>query len=191
MKIYQYANHAEYVAAQIEANVRKIKNVWVDRHTIETIAARHDQAQAILCHGTRNATEQRYFLESFPQAEIIGTEISPTADQFPMTVQWDFHEVNADWTGRMDIVYSNAIDHSYDPVLALRVWADQLATNGRLYVEHAYAPEDNYARASDPLEIHDPEIREIIQDLGLTLEHTFDTTGIKGRCPCRVYVIRA
>ena len=103
--------------------MRKIKNVWVDRHTIETIAARHDQVQAILCHGTRNATEQRYFLESFPQAKITGTEISPTADQFPMTVQWDFHEVNADWTGRMDIVYSNAIDHSYDPVLALRVWA--------------------------------------------------------------------
>ncbi len=190
MKIYQYANHAEYVAAQIEANVRKIHLVWVNRQTIETIAARHVQAQAILCHGTRNATEQRYFLEFFPHAKIIGTEISPTADQFPMTTQWDFHEVNADWTGRMDIVYSNAIDHSYDPVLALRVWADQLAANGRLYVEHAYAPEDNYARASDPLEIHDPEIREIIQDLGLLLEGTFDTKSTLPRSYCKVYVIK-
>ena len=190
MKIYQYKNHEEYVAAQVEANVRKIKNVWVDRHTIKTISARHDHAHRILCHGTRNAAEQRYFQEFFPAAWIMGTEISPTADQFPMTVQWDFHEVNLDWTGTMDIVYSNAIDHSYDPVLALRTWADQLAPGGTLYVEHAYAPEDNYARASDPLEIHDPEIREIIQSLGLTLEHTFDTTGIKGRCPCRVYVIR-
>ena len=191
MKVYQYKNHEEYVAAQVEANVRKIKNVWVDRRTIEIIAAKHDSVTKVLCHGTRNAKEQKYFQEFFPTAQILGTEISPTADQFPMTVQWDFHEVNADWVGSMDIVYSNAIDHSYDPVLALRTWANQLAHNGRLYVEHAYAPEDNYARASDPLEIHDPEIREIIQDLGLTLEHTFDTTGIKGRCPCRVYVIRA
>ena len=191
MKVYQYKNHEEYVAAQVEANVRKIKNVWVDRRTIEIIAAKHDSVTKVLCHGTRNAKEQKYFQEFFPTAQILGTEISPTADQFPMTVQWDFHEVNADWVGSMDIVYSNAIDHSYDPVLALRTWTNQLAPDGRLYVEHAYAPEDNYARASDPLEIHDPEIREIIQDLGLTLEHTFDTTGIKGRCPCRVYVIRA
>jgi hypothetical protein len=190
MKIYQYANHAEYVAAQIEANVRKINLVWVDRHTIETIAARHVQAHAILCHGTRNATEQRYFLESFPQAEIIGTEISPTADQFPMTTQWDFHEVNVDWIGRMDIVYSNAIDHSYDPVLALRVWAEQLAADGRLYVEHGYGPKDNRARASDPLEIYDSEIREIIQDLGLLLEGTFDTKSTLPRSYCKVYVIK-
>ena len=189
MKVYQYKNHEEYVAAQVEANVRKIKNVWVDRRTIEIIAAKHDSVTKVLCHGTRNAKEQKYFQEFFPTAQILGTEISPTADQFPMTVQWDFHEVNADWVGSMDIVYSNAIDHSYDPVLALRTWANQLAPDGRLYVEHAYAPEDNYARASDPLEIHDPELKEILADLGLHLESTFDTTGIKGRCPCRVYVL--
>lgn len=191
MKIYQYKNHEEYVAAQVEANVRKIKNVWVDRRTIEIISAKHDSVTKILCHGTRNAKEQKYFQEFFPTAEILGTEISPTADQFPMTVQWDFHEVNADWVESMDIVYSNAIDHSYDPVLALRTWANQLAPNGRLYVEHAYAPEDNYARASDPLEIYDPELKEIFADLGLHLQSTFDTTGIKGRCPCRVYVLHS
>ena len=189
MKVYQYKNHEEYLDAQVEANVRKIKNVWVDRRTIEIIAAKHDSVTKVLCHGTRNAKEQKYFQEFFPTAQILGTEISPTADQFPMTVQWDFHEVNADWVGSMDIVYSNAIDHSYDPVLALRTWANQLAPDGRLYVEHAYAPEDNYARASDPLEIHDPELKEIFADLGLHLESTFDTTGIKGRCPCRVYVL--
>jgi hypothetical protein len=190
MKIYQYANHDEYVAAQIEANVRKIKNVWVDRHTIETIAARHDQAQAILCHGTRNATEQRYFLESFPQAKIIGTEISPTADQFPMTVQWDFHEVNPDWIEKFDIVYSNAIDHSYDPTRVLSSWRDQLTANGRLYIEHGYAETENYSRPSDPLEIHDEEIRYLITSLNMTLLDVFETTGIKGKCPSRVYVVR-
>jgi len=58
-----------------------------------------------------------------------------------------------------------------------------------LYLEHAYAPQDNYSRASDPLEIYDEEIREILQQLNLKLIEVFDTTGIKGRCPCRVYVI--
>ena len=190
MKIYQYANHDEYVAAQIEANVRKIKNVWVDRHTIETIAARHDQAQAILCHGTRNATEQRYFLESFPNSEIVGTEISHTAKDFPMTVQWDFHEVNPDWIEKFDIVYSNAIDHSYDPTRVLSSWRDQLTANGRLYIEHGYAETENYSRPSDPLEIHDEEIRYLITSLNMTLLDVFETTGIKGKCPSRVYVVR-
>jgi hypothetical protein len=37
MKIYQYQTHDEYVAAQIEANVRKINNIWVDRATIKQI----------------------------------------------------------------------------------------------------------------------------------------------------------
>lgn len=190
MKIYQYDSYDEYVAAQVEANMRKLKNIWVDKRTIEAISKRHSRVDRILCHGTRNAAEQKYFQEFFPLAEIIGTEISPTAVQFPMTVQWNFHETNPSWIGKMDIVYSNAIDHSYDPVLALTTWANQVTNTGRLYVEHAYAPEDNHARASDPLEIHDPEIRQIIKDIRLVLEDTFDTTGIKGRCPCRVYVIK-
>jgi hypothetical protein len=177
------------VAAQVEANVRKLKNIWVDRHTVETIAKKHTVVNGVLCHGTRNAAEQKYFSEFFPSADIIGTEISHTADQFPMTVQWDFHEINPDWVAKFDIVYSNAIDHSYDPVKAIKVWSEQVNDPGSLYLEHAYSPQDNYSRASDPLEIYDGEIREILQQLNLKLIEVFDTTGIKGRCPCRVYVI--
>ena len=177
------------MAAQVEANVRKLKNIWVDRHTVETIAKKHTVVNGVLCHGTRNAAEQKYFAEFFPSADIIGTEISHTATEFPMTVQWDFHEINPDWVAKFDIVYSNAIDHSYDPVKAIKVWSEQLIDQGVLYLEHAYAPQDNYSRASDPLEIYDEEIREILQQLNLNLIEVFDTTGIKGRCPCKVYVI--
>lgn len=190
MKIYQYANYEEYVAAQVEANVRKLKNIWVDKVTIQHIKQHRPIAGTILCHGTRNATEQKYFQDLYPAAEIIGTEISHTADKFPMTVQWDFHEVNPDWVNKFDIVYSNALDHSYDPVKLLTTWQDQLNNTGHLYLEHGYTETDNYSRASDPLEIHDEEIKYLITTLGMTLEGVFTTTGIKGRCPSRVYIIK-
>jgi hypothetical protein len=189
MKIYRYDTYDEYVEAQIEANVRKLKNVWVDKKTIQQIAERHSLANKILCHGTRNATEQKYFQDFYPAAEIIGTEISHTAAQFPMTVQWDFHNVNTDWINKFDIVYSNAIDHSYDPIKLLTTWKDQLTTIGKLYLEHGYSEIDNHSRSSDPLEIYDEEIRYLISSVGLKLIDIFETTGIKGRCPSRVYII--
>ena len=190
MKIYQYQTHEEYVAAQVEANVRKLKNIWVDRATIEQISRRHPTANYILCHGTRNAAEQKMFKEFYPDAQIIGTEISHTATDFPMTEQWDFHNENPEWVGLFDIVYSNAIDHSYNPTQVLTTWRNQLNVNGTLYIEHAYTEIDNYSRASDPLEIHDEEIRYLVDLLDMTIVDTFETTGIKGRCPSRVYIIK-
>ena len=190
MKIYQYQTHEEYVAAQVEANVRKLKNIWVDRATIEQIAQRHPVANTILCHGTRNAAEQKLFKEFYSDATIIGTEISHTAKDFPMTVQWDFHEEKADWLDYFDIVYSNAIDHSYDPTRVLTTWRNQLSKSGVLFLEHGHSELDNYSRASDPLEIHDEEVRYLVNTLDMTIIETFETTGIKGRCPSRVYVIK-
>lgn len=190
MKIYQYDCYEDYVAAQVEANVKKIKNIWVDRKTIEDIKERQPVAYTILCHGTRNAMEQKYFRKLYPDAEIVGTEISHTATDFPMTVQWDFHDVKPNWVGKFDIVYSNAIDHSYDPVKVLTTWRDQLRDDGYLYIEHGYSDIDNRCRPSDPLEIRGEEIEYLIDTVGLMLVDTFTTTGIKGRCPSRVYITR-
>lgn len=190
MKIHQYNSYEDYVAAQIEANIRKLNNIWVEKKTIQDIKQRQPLANTILCHGTRNAAEQKYFQEYYPTAEIIGTEISHTADQFPMTVQWDFHNVKQNWIGKFDIVYSNAIDHSYDPTKLLTTWRDQLSDEGNLYIEHGYSEQDNYSRPSDPLEIHDEEIKYLITTVGMKLVDIFVTTGIKGRCPSRVYVTR-
>jgi len=191
MKIYQYKNYEEYVDAQTEANVRKLKNIWVDEKTIKIICDKKSEAHDILCHGTRNATEQKYFLKFFPNANIIGTEISYTAKQFPMTIEWDFHEEKDEWKNKFDIVYSNAIDHSYDPKKALNTWKNQLALNGSLFLEHGYADSENHSQASDPLEISDLELRYLFDELNLNVVETFDTTGIKGRCPSRVYMLKS
>ena len=167
MKIYEYKNYEEYLDNQIEANVKKLKNIYVEKKTIRKICEDKTVAGKILCHGTRNAAEQFYFKESFPDAEIIGTEVSHTASKFPMTVQHDFNNVREDWVGYFDVVYSNAFDHCFDPISTIKVWADQMS----------------------PVEIYDDELRQLFNNTGLQLESTFESTGLKGKVPCRVYVL--
>lgn len=190
MKLYKYNSYQEYVDAQTAANVLKIKNIWVDKKTIQTIHQKQPNAQTILCHGTRNAAEQKFFKEFYPTAEIYGTEISHTAKKFPMTVQWDFHDVEPNWINKFDIIYSNAFDHSYDPQKALETWKGQLSQVGKLYLEHGFSEEDNRARESDPLEIYEDDLLELFKLLNLTLEGTFDSTGLKGKNPCKIYILK-
>jgi|TARA_B110000305_G_C19430247_1_gene635885 hypothetical protein len=189
MKVYEYKNYEEYLENQIEANVKKLKNIYVEKRTIRKICEDKKQATKILCHGTRNAAEQFYFKESFPDAEIIGTEVSHTASKFPMTVQHDFNNVREDWVGYFDVVYSNAFDHCFDPIRTIKVWSDQMSSTGKLYLEHGYGPDDNNARPWDPVEIYDDELRQLFKSTGLQLESTFESTGLKGKVPCRVYVL--
>jgi hypothetical protein len=106
-----------------------------------------------------------------------------------MTVQHDFNNVREDWVGYFDVVYSNAFDHCFDPISTIKVWADQMSPTGKLYLEHGYGPDDNNARPWDPVEIYDDELRQLFNNTGLQLESTFESTGLKGKVPCRVYVL--
>jgi hypothetical protein len=190
MKVYKYQNYEQYVKAQTEANVAKIKNIWVDKETIKKISFLQPDANFILCHGTRNAAEQKFFKEFYPTAKILGTEISHTAKKFPMTIQWDFHEINFEWLEKADIIYSNAFDHSYDPLKALNTWKSQLSENGKLYLEHGFSNADNRARKSDPLEIYESDLLDLFNETKLNLCDTLLSTGLKGKNPCKVYILK-
>jgi hypothetical protein len=68
---------------------------------------------------------------------VIGTEISETAVDFPNTIHWDFHEDNPEWHEKSDFVYSNALDHAYDPDKAINVWMKTLTPRGCCIIEHS------------------------------------------------------
>lgn len=172
MRIFKYKNYEDYLEAQTEANVRKIRNVWVKESTISRIAKIAPFTTSVLCHGTRNAAEQKYFRKYFPAAEIIGTEISHTAKNFPMTVQHDFHEIREEWIGRFDIVYSNSFDHSYDPKKCLTAWAGQLSNSGSVFLE-LMTRDDNRSKRSDPLEIKEQEFLKLVNDMELKVSESF------------------
>lgn len=165
MKIYQYKNYEEYVAEQTKANKRKLHWVYVREHTIQHIHKDKPLASHIICHGTRNAAEQNFFQKYYPAAEIIGTEISETATQFPMTVQWDFAMPKYEWIGKFDIVYSNSFDHSIDPLKTLDTWKNQLTDSGRMYIE--YSSVHSLMSPSDPLDATHEEFVQLLKDSGL------------------------
>ena len=103
MKIYKYKNYAQYVEEQTKANKIKLGWTYVKRPIIDSICNNYSSLRTengvvennqdpslIICHGTRKGTEQKLFQIYYPEAEIIGTEISETAKQFKMTIQHDF-----------------------------------------------------------------------------------------------------
>lgn len=167
MKIWKYENYEEYVEAQTRANIRKINLKWVEKPTIAKIYSKIPFASNILCHGTRNAAEQKFFKEFYPSANIIGTEISHTAENFPMTIQHDFHEEKSEWLNKFDIIYSNSFDHSYDPIKCLTAWKNQLNDSGSIFIEHGFDEMGNRSRPSDPLELSEDELLDLFKQVKL------------------------
>ena len=176
MKIYQYKNYSDYVDAQTDANSKKIKYVWVQKDTINLIKKYIPSANKILCHGTRNGKEQEYFIEEYGNdIYVLGSEISHTANKFSNTIQHDFNIQKDEWLNTFDIVYSNAIDHSFDPETTLLVWKNQLTINGYLCLEVALNPNDNKSRPSDPVEFeNENEIINLLEKIGYKILHRLE-----------------
>lgn len=157
--IYDYKNESgqfdykEYVNTQTSGNKQKIEQSWITKSDVEfisTIVKRHTPRPTFgICHGTRQGLEQKWFADALG-CKVIGTEISDTATQFANTVQWDFHETKAEWHHTADFVYSNSLDHAYDPQKALRAWVDTLTDNGVCILEHTQNHQPSAVSKLDP-----------------------------------------
>lgn len=138
MRLHIYTNKDEYIAIQMMVNKQKIKVVWAKRSTIKLIAAYISKAipdaKFGICHGTRTGTEQAWFREMLG-IDVIGTEISDTASQFPNTIQWDFHDVKDEWVSVVDFIYTNSLDHSHSPLEAVSSWLRCLRPGGLCFIE--------------------------------------------------------
>ena len=86
-------DYERYRATQEAGNKRKLRNCWAMPQNMAFLAdhlkKRLNSIQFGLCHGTRRGLEQQWLREHL-RSEVIGTEISETATQFPHTIQWDF-----------------------------------------------------------------------------------------------------
>ncbi len=149
--LYKYGSYQEYKEAQIAGNKRKQEVTWVQEENIRIIAQYVRQnaipVEFVLCHGTRNGKEQALF-KKYLQARVLGTEISPTATRYPDTIEWDFHEVQPAWVNAVDLVYSNALDHSYDPEKCLDAWMSCVRKSGCCVLE--WSPKHAIKTKTDP-----------------------------------------
>lgn len=123
-----------YKKEQIAANHRKLSWEFKRPQQMDEIKKTKPEAANILCHGTRRGGEQQAFINRYPNAYVIGSEISDTATQFPHTVEHDFNTQRQEWVGKFDIVYSNAFDHAFDPDVTIEVWKEQLAPEGVMFL---------------------------------------------------------
>jgi hypothetical protein len=139
-------DYDRYRQLQITANKENIETVWVQEENIafasNYIRQTIGQPTFGICHGTRSGLEQAWF-RRYLGCNVIGTEISDTATQFPNTIQWDFHEVMPEWLNSVDFIYSNAFDHSYDPEKCLNAWMSCVRPSGLCILEHSslHSPE--------------------------------------------------
>jgi hypothetical protein len=147
--LHEYASYEEYKETQIFHNKRKLESIWADEATLDVVTERvkkefPDQNRLFaICHGTRNGFEQNYIAAKL-DVEIIGTDISETAGQFPRSIQWDFHDQNDEWIGKCDFIYTNSLDQSWKPRSAVSTWLQQLREGGILFIEHteSHGPQD-------------------------------------------------
>jgi predicted secreted protein len=170
MKTFKYNNYNEYVDSQIEANIRKNKNSYVDPVSLGVVISYiisnfEFNPKFILCHGTRQGFEQNFIKQEFKKhnidVEILGTEISPTAKNFENTIQWDFNLLKEEWINNVDMIYSNSFDHCYDPNACLDTWMTCIKESGICILE--YSPIcDVKSSKSDPLGASLNEYKEFI-----------------------------
>ena len=144
--------YEEYKNTQIYFNKKKLNSVWADETTLSAIVndlKSNGLGVNGICHGARNGYEVKYFRKHL-DSEVIGTDISDTAKNFPNMVVWDYHDQNPKWVKSFDFVYSNSLDQALYPERALKTWAHQLNESGRIYIEHTIEHSTRSASAMDP-----------------------------------------
>ena len=172
MKLHKYESYEEYKAIQVKHNHRKLTSVWEWEVAVEFISKCLKEflgeVTSGICHGTRGGKEQEWFRKYLDGADVIGTEISDTATQFPHTVEWDFHEVKEEWISSFDFVFSNAFDHAYDPEKALKAWASCLKPGGYLIL-HWSTEHNETGSKRDPFAATLGEYIDMLSALGFDL----------------------
>lgn len=141
MRLKRYASYEEYASIQSQWSVRKRSYVWAQADVLIAVA-NHIKALNIhapfgICHGVRNGFEVSFLHDALKEidATVIGTEISEVAKESPFTIQWDFHKVKPEWIGKVDFIYSNSFDHSYDPETCLKNWMSCISPKGMCFLE--------------------------------------------------------
>ena len=171
-KIYEYGSYDDYIKAQKDTtNFKYGKINYVKKGTIVAIheALKNENVEAILCHGTRSGGEQKLFKKQF-ECYVWGSELCEKAQNDAMTTIWDFNQVNDDWVGKFDIVYTNSFDHCITPVETLKVWKDQLKDGGRLCIDWSNHQNGKGVTIQDPLNATDKEVTEFAEQAGMYLE---------------------
>lgn len=154
--LHKYSSYEEYACVQIHLNKIKLNKVWADERTLNRVKYilidEFGDTKKIkgICHGSRNGFEQNFLRGLSDNLDVIGTDISETAKNYTNSIQWDFHDVNNDWNENQDFIYTNSLDQSWQPHMAVQTWLSQLNESGLLIIEHTHSHGPSGASEKDP-----------------------------------------
>ncbi|MCK5605881.1 hypothetical protein KAR91_28550, partial [Candidatus Pacearchaeota archaeon] len=94
-----------------------------------------------ICHGSRNGLEGDEFIKHLDKIDVFGTDLFPFSGKSKKNpgnsrvVKQDFSKQKRHWINKFDMIYSNSLDHAFDPLKTLTTWFQQLTLNGYLFVQ--------------------------------------------------------
>jgi len=171
MKFHNYSSQAEYIEAQKSRAVDLATHgvVWVSEPTIDAmvgfIKQNRPESKLCLCHGTCDGTEQR-LIKARLDITVIGTDLMDGCEKYPDTIQWNFHDVKPEWRDAVDFIYSNALDHSPTPEVAMSQWMSCLVPGGFCFIEWSEGHGEAHITAADCFGASIPEMREWLKNFG-------------------------
>ena len=153
-------DYEQYRSLQVAKAVTDTDTVWCKEDVIAFLAdylqRRMGKIRSGLCHGSKKGQELEWFMKHLGgDAHVMGTDISPLAKLHPNMIEWDYHEVKPEWRNAFDFIYSNALDHSYDPEKAVNAWMSCVRPGGHGIIEwHVHG---------EALNITDPFAADVVQ----------------------------
>jgi len=140
MKIQKYNSYDEYKSIQKETYKNKLlkspnRSFATNKELNIIVNALKEKSDLSfgICQGVRSGFEVEY-LRNYLDIEVVGTEIGDIPPEQKNVIQMDFHDYNAEWDSKADFIYTNSLDHSYDPIKALTVWSRYLKPNGYFFI---------------------------------------------------------
>lgn len=144
MEQYNHTDYDFYRHVQRKLTWRKTQRAtvvrsWIDESDMKEVNDKlhlySKGFRTVVCHGCRSGLEVDVLKRLNPNSEIWGTDIY---DGYMFDRKWfremDFDVVPPEWEGYFDIIYSNSIDHSRDPISTLSAWKRELKTEGIMFV---------------------------------------------------------
>lgn len=149
--------YQKYVEGQRQKADRELNRTFASTRALDVVSEylrRHFRNRTRLhgvCHGAKVGREVRFLRRQLEHhsrgsraagfardVSILGTDISEQASRRSRgdVILMDFHVVYTSWQGHWDFIYSNTLDHSYDPGSALGVWRWSLQGTDGLVVLH-------------------------------------------------------
>ncbi|MCC6641212.1 MAG: class I SAM-dependent methyltransferase [Deltaproteobacteria bacterium] len=194
MRLHQYRSYRQYRRRQEKKNRRQIDRVWATEREMtavaEAVKARIPGARFGLCHGAKAGWEVRQLREQL-EIEVLGTDISDTAAGHEHMIRWDFHETKPEWIGAVDFIYSNCLDHSYDPDLCIRRWLSCLRPGGLAFVEWSALHGPEHSTEDDPFGATEEEYEALLSRHGVVLDrlHVPGEDGHRYPLDRRIFVV--